>query len=148
MDDIELIPARDVLPRMQQDFPQEEHLKLWCYTVEPKFFEQTFLRNRDNKRTSVLLDHRQRDRLTSLMTKHNGLFIRTWQRNRTQHDKTIILPTLKVIWFTTSNLHRGSFLLANNRAIRVTRASVIRTVERTFEEHWTISTPVEPLRNR
>lgn len=140
---IELIEAIDVLPRMLKDFRQEPIIKLWLYTVEPKFFEQYFLKERDGMKTQIILDHRQRDRLKPYLATTAGLQIRAWQRNRTQHDKTIICARQRLVWITTSNLHRGSFLLAHNRSLRVTSEIVFAKCNSQFDEQWKISQPVE-----
>jgi hypothetical protein len=143
MQNMELIEAKDVLPRMLQDFTVEPTIKMWLYTVEPKFFEQYFLRNREGLSTKIILDHRQRDRLRPFLGTTPGLQIRAWQRNRTQHDKTIICALHHVVWITTSNLHRGSFLLANNRSLRVTSETVFQKCLSQFEQQWKISQAVE-----
>jgi len=140
---VQLLDAKDVLPALAEDIHQEPHIKLWCYTVEPNFFERTFLRGRDGMRTSVILDYRQRARLNQFFNTHPGLEIRHWQRNRTQHDKTIICAYTRVVWITTSNLHRGSFMLANNRALRITVDSVFTKCLTQFNDQWKISELVE-----
>jgi hypothetical protein len=143
MQNMELIEAKDVLPRMLTDFHNEPTIKMWLYTVEPKFFEQYFLSHREGMHTHVILDHRQRDRLKPYLLNNPGLQLRSWQRNRTQHDKTIICALHHVVWITTSNLHRGSFLLANNRSIRVTSEIVYQRCMSQFDAQWRISQIVE-----
>lgn len=140
---IELIEAIDVLPRMQADFKLEPSIRMWLYTVEPEFFDQYFLTERADMQTKVILDHRQRERLKPFQRTHPGLQIRSWQRNRTQHDKTIICTLQHVVWMTTSNLHRGSFLLANNRSLRVTNEIVFQRCLTQFDAQWRISQPIE-----
>lgn len=140
---VQLIEAKDVLPRLKADIHLTATISLWCYTVEPKFFEQLFLQGRDLEETRVLLDYRQRDRLRPLQASNPCLHIRHWQRNRTQHDKSILLHSIGVAWVTTSNLHRGSFMLANNRALRLTTALVVTRMEQIFHDQWRMSEPVE-----
>jgi hypothetical protein len=140
---VELIEAKEVLPRLTTDLEENKDVCLWCYTVEPQFFDSYFLAKRPAAKTLVLMDYRQRDRLRHFLKIHPRLELRHWQRNRTQHDKTIICVNTGVVWFTTSNLHRGSFMLANNRALRVTAPTVVTKILTTFLEQWQLSQLIE-----
>lgn len=140
---IELIEAKEVLHRLAADLNQEPHVWLWCYTVQPKFFDRMFIAPRPGKQTRVILDYRQRHRLAEFYETTPGLEVRHWQRNRTQHDKTILCASNGILWITTSNLHQGSFMLANNRAIRITTSHIVNQVSDHFTAQWRISQPAE-----
>jgi hypothetical protein len=140
---IELIEPSQVLTRLGRDIAADTNIALWCYTVEPRFFELTFLADQTSKRISVLLDWKQRYRLAWLQHEHHEVHVRHWQRNRTQHDKSILFRDKGVAWVTTSNLHRGSFLLANNRALRLTHPEIVHRMENIFDQQWRISEPCE-----
>lgn len=142
-DHCELIEAVDVLRRLRADIAAAEKINIWCYTVEPMFFTTTFLANHLPKPIHILVDHKQRNRLLDIQRATPQLYVRCWQRNRTQHDKTIITYNPNVVWITTSNLHRGSFMLANNRSLRVTLPTLHRRMQEIFSDQWKISDPCE-----
>jgi hypothetical protein len=142
-DHVALIEAKDVLRQLDADLASEPAVKLWCYSVEPQFFESHFLAPRPNGTTDVILDYRQRDRLQGFLATHPNLRLRSWVKNRTQHDKTLICVHQRVVWITTHNLHRGSFMLARNRALRTTLDSVFDRCFQHFLDDWKISNPLE-----
>lgn len=142
-DQCELIEAANVLRRLRADIEAAEKIHLWCYTVEPQFFLHTFAATTHPKPIYVLLDYKQRNRLLEVQRNHPTISVRCWQRNRTQHDKTIVTTNPDVVWVTTSNLHRGSFMLANNKSLRITLPSVHRRISELFSDHWKTSQPCE-----
>lgn len=139
----QLLEAVDVLPRLRQDIQHATQINVWCYTVEPAFFKATFLDQTSARTINILVDYKQRNRLLELQTADPRLQVRCWQRNRTQHDKTILTLNPNTVWFTTSNLHRGSFMLANNRSMRVTSRLVHTRLYDLFAHQWKISQPCE-----
>lgn len=144
LDRVMLIDPPDVLGTLRADIARDPVVLLWAYTVEPKFFRSVFIDPRPQAQTRMIVDYRQRDRLRREHIPTPSCQIRTWVKNRTQHDKTIICAMQRIVWITTSNLHFGSFNLANNRALRITESKVFDLLYERHAQDWKLSTELFP----
>lgn len=129
---VRLLSAQDALPQLRADLAAATKIYAWLYLVDETFFTNLFsdpLRDHD---FFCVADHRQKPTLQTLVALFPNFYPRTWSWNRTQHDKTLILPNLEVIWLSTHNMTRGSWTLSTNRAARIESKEATKKLSETF----------------
>lgn len=129
---VQIHSAQDALPALMTDLRTAKSIQAWIYLLDPHFFEELFKEHLPKTTFFAVADHRQKHSLANLAAQFPNFRPRTWAWNRTQHDKTILLPELSVTWLLTHNLTRGSWTMSSNRAARVQSKGLSNRLSKDF----------------
>lgn len=141
---VKIHSAKDALPALHADLARARTIDAWIYLLDPHFFEELFREHLPRATFFAVADHRQKHSLALLAHDFPNFRPRTWAWNRTQHDKTILLPDLQVTWLLTHNLTRGSWTMSSNRAARVESAGLTHRLASDFLRDYARARAVLP----
>lgn len=140
-----LLRQEEVLPTIDWDLEHATTVDAWIYSADMTFFSTVFGPALTSYPVRILADWKHRAPWIELQRAFPRLNVRTWSRNRTMHDKTILLHGPKITYLITANMHRGSFLLSKNRFARVCTPDFHQRLTEEFESEWLKSQPL-PIR--
>lgn len=141
---VRLLGAQDALPQLRADLADATVLMAWLYLIDDSFFTNVFSEPLRRCDFFAVSDHRQKRTLETLTKIFPNFYPRTWAWNRTQHDKTLIIPNLDVVWLSTHNMTRGSWTLSTNRAARIKSPDATRKLKDVFLADYQRSKAVLP----
>jgi phosphatidylserine/phosphatidylglycerophosphate/cardiolipin synthase-like enzyme len=96
----------------------------WLYLTTPAWMDEFIAAGHDTTQFHLIVDDRMSETIAAAIAAHPNLTAYRWAKNRTMHDKTLIFPDRGISIIGTSNMTKGSYLLAQNRAVRIDSAAL------------------------
>lgn len=143
-DMIEILHGKKALEQITSDLDMTEPVLAWCYLIDPEWFTQLLATPLQHAQVQIIVDHRQRKTISTLLAVQPNLHARSWSWNRTLHDKTLIIPNRALIWLGTHNWTKGSWTLSTNRAARIVSRTATNQLLKIWMADYAQSRPILP----
>jgi len=117
----------------------------WLYLATPAWMDKFIAAAHHSTRFHLIVDNRMTETIAAAIATHPNLTAYRWAKNRTMHDKTLIFPDRGISVIGTTNMTKGSYVLAQNRAVRIDSAHLAAHLMRDWESYRRHATLIRPL---
>lgn len=131
---VRILDGKDAIGMLRADLAERGPAYAWAYLITSRFCDEYIAPHLEHSQLYLITDHRQRPIASELVNSNRHIHAWTWSHNRTLHEKTFIFPHLSAVWIGSQNMTRGSWILSQNRAVRIHSRELVEKMLREWHE--------------
>jgi phosphatidylserine/phosphatidylglycerophosphate/cardiolipin synthase-like enzyme len=145
---IQVLDSWETWATIQLELKHARSVFGWLYLTTQEWLDKFISTAERPIIISFIVDDRMTKAMERACERNPNLTAYGWAKNRTMHDKTLVFPNTGVTIIQTTNMTKGSYLLAQNRAVRIDSAALAAHLMNEWDYYRSRARLIRPRKTR